>query len=145
MNIMIKQITAILIGAGNRGADTFGEYALENPESIKIIAVAEPQKARREKFVRKHEISEENSFESWEPVLDKEKFADVALIMTQDQMHYEPAIKAMNIGYDVLLEKPMATTLKECKSLADVSESTGKILQICHGREFSLSRFFINT
>ncbi|MCE7740286.1 MAG: Gfo/Idh/MocA family oxidoreductase [Candidatus Heimdallarchaeota archaeon] len=133
---MIRQITAILIGAGNRGADTFGEYALENPESIKIIAVAEPQKARREKFVKKHEISEENSFESWEPLLDKEKFADVALIMTQDQMHYEPAIKAMNLGYDVLLEKPMATTLKECKSLADVSESTGKILQICHGLRF---------
>ncbi len=134
---MSKRLTAILIGAGNRGADTFGEYALENPESIKIIAVAEPQKARRAKIVRKHVIPEENIFESWEPLLDKEKFADVALIMTQDQMHYEPAIKAMNQGYDVLLEKPMATTLKECKSLADVSESTCKILHICHGLRYA--------
>ncbi len=134
---MSKQITAILIGAGDRGADTYGEYALENPESIKFIAVAEPQKTRRKKFVERHKISEKNSFESWEPLLEKEKLADVALIMTQDQMHYEPAIKAMKQGYDVLLEKPMATTLKESKSLVDVSGETGKILHICHGLRYA--------
>jgi predicted dehydrogenase len=134
---MIEPITAILIGAGDRGADTYGEYALRYPNSIKFVAIAEPQEKRRERFANKHQILKENIFESWEPLLESEKFADVAIITTQDKMHYEPTIMALKLGYDVLLEKPMATTLEECKSLADVAEEEDKILQICHVQRFS--------
>jgi len=135
--MMTKPITAILIGAGDRGADTYGEYALRNPSSIKFIAIAEPQKRRREKFVNQHQISKENIFESWEPLLEKEKLADVAIITTQDKMHYEPTIRALKQGYDILLEKPMSTTLEECKSLADISEEEERLLQVCHVQRYS--------
>ena len=43
-----KQITAILLGAGNRGAEAYASYALQNPVELKFVAVAEPRKERRE-------------------------------------------------------------------------------------------------
>ncbi|MCG3217049.1 MAG: Gfo/Idh/MocA family oxidoreductase [Candidatus Heimdallarchaeota archaeon] len=129
---MPKKLTAILIGAGDRGANTYGDYALRHPEEIKFLAVAEPLDLRRELFAEKHRIQKKYVFTSWESLLKSDKLADIAVIATQDQMHAEPAIQAMEKGYDVLLEKPMATTIEECKKLVEVSERTGKLLQICH-------------
>jgi len=134
---MIKPLTAILVGAGDRGADVFGEFAIKFPHLIRFLAVAEPVEKRRLKFVEKHFIEQKYSFDSWETLLNHDKIADIAVITTQDKLHFKPAIQAMRNGYDVLLEKPMATTLQECKELVKVAEETGRILQICHVLRFS--------
>jgi len=47
-------------------------------------------------------------------------------------MHTAPALAALKAGYDVLLEKPMAPTLGECRQLVQAAEETGRQLQICH-------------
>jgi predicted dehydrogenase len=129
---MSEILKAIVIGAGDRGADVYGDYALRHPNEIKFIAVAEPVEERRKGFIIKHDIREENSFTSWEDILAKEKLADIAIIATQDKMHFEPATLAMERGYDVLLEKPMAVTIEQCTKLVKVANKTGKILQIGH-------------
>jgi predicted dehydrogenase len=46
----------------------------------------------------------------------------------------------LQAGYDVLLEKPMATTLSDCVALVRVAEETGRLLQICH--ELRYTSFF---
>lgn len=130
-------ITAILIGAGQRGKDIYGNYALVYPNELKFVAVADPNQTRREEFSLSHSIADDRSFESWEELLALGKIADVAFVCTQDKMHTQPALKAMEVGYDVLLEKPMATTLEECKELVTRSISTKKILQIGHVLRFS--------
>ena len=101
-------ITAILIGAGNRGMDVYGNYALRFPDKLKFIAVAEPIQVR------------------------KEKFADVIFICTQDQIHIGPTLKALDKEYDVLLEKPMAHTLEGCIKIVKKVEETNRILGISH-------------
>ena len=53
-------------------------------------------------------------FSSWEELLKMPKLADVAMICTQDKMHFVPTIKALEKGYHVLCEKPMSTDAKEC-------------------------------
>ena len=103
----MKKITAVLIGAGNRGTG-YGKYALDNINEIQFTAVAEPLKDRRDKFKNEHGISEESCFVGWKELLDQSKMADAVLICTQDQMHFEPTMKALELGYHVLLEKPMS-------------------------------------
>ena len=132
MNNQSKPIKAILIGAGQRGADVYGAFALKYPELIKFVAVAEPNEQRRLTFANAHAIPEKYQFESWEPLLAKKPLGQAAIICTQDQYHVAPAITAMKAGYDVLLEKPMATTLEDCHLLVNTSEETGKQLHICH-------------
>ena len=39
---MSQPVTAILIGAGNRGYEAYGPYALAHPNEIRFVAVAEP-------------------------------------------------------------------------------------------------------
>src|SRR5699024_2186045 len=106
--------TAVLIGAGDRGARAYAPYALENPHELNIVAVAEPNKERREKFQRTHALAAENCVATWEELLAKGKMADLAIICTLDRLHYQPTVKALELGYHVLLEKPMSPEPKEC-------------------------------
>jgi predicted dehydrogenase len=129
---MPELIDAILIGAGYRGTETYGAYALKNPKRLKFIAVAEPRKAWRERFAQLHDIPPRNCFKSWEELLKKKQFARTAFICTPDQMHTDPALAALQRGYDVLLEKPMASTLKDCLKLVKKAKETKRQLQICH-------------
>ena len=51
-----NKVKAILIGAGQRGAQVYGAFARRNPNDIVFVAVAEPDEARRKEFCRDHGI-----------------------------------------------------------------------------------------
>jgi predicted dehydrogenase len=125
-------LTAILIGAGNRGHDAYGSYALAHADEIRFVAVAEPHDVRRGRCAEAHAIPPERQFRTWQELLARGQIADAALICTQDHMHVAPAIAALEAGYDVLLEKPMATARADCVRLVQTAERTGRLLQICH-------------
>ena len=125
-------ITAVLCGAGLRGAQSYAPYALEHPDELKFVAVAEPNDKRRDRFAKVHKIPPERQFRSWEEVMAKEQLADVVFNMTQDQMHYTSTLAALEAGYDILLEKPMTNTLSKTVHLVQVAEKKGRVMQICH-------------
>lgn len=128
----MKKITAVLIGAGQRGMDCYAPYALKYPNELEFVAVAEPDDKRRNAFCEMHNIPETMAFESYEQVLEKGKIADAALICTQDNMHYEPTLKAMSVGYDILLEKPMSNDLREAYQLSEAAKEYDGSIVICH-------------
>ena len=133
----MKQVTAILLGAGQRGADVYAEYALQFPNELKIIAVAEPRKDRREAFAQLHNIPAENVTDTWEPLLEREKFADCVLVCTQDRMHFDPVMIALEKGYDVLCEKPMSGVKRELIEMGAKAKQTGRVLSIAHTLRYS--------
>lgn len=97
-----------------------------------MVAVAEPIPARRERCARQHELEPAQVFTTWEDLLAGPKRADAVVIATQDSDHVAPTLAALAAGYDVLLEKPMATTLADCVTLIRAAEQAGRILQIGH-------------
>ena len=125
-------INAVLIGAGQRGAEAFGPYALEYPDRLRFVAIAEPDPARRVDFAAQHHIPTEGHFESWESLLSKPAMGQAALVCTPDREHYGPALAALQAGYHVLLEKPMASTEDECRRLVDAAGSSGQQLHVAH-------------
>src|SRR5690606_10464150 len=129
---MTLPYTAAFIGAGNRGAEVYGQWALEHPAALRITAVAEPLEARRRAVAGQHGIPPGRQFESWEDLLAGPRLADVAIITTQDQMHTAPTLAALAASYDILLEKPMAHRLEETVALVRAAEQAGRILQIAH-------------
>ena len=129
---MSKPITAVLFGAGLRGSFAYGPYAMQHPDKLEFIAVAEPDPVRRAQFATAHDIPAERQFASWEEALAQSQMADVVFNMTQDQMHYASAKAALAAGYDMLLEKPMTNTLAETVDLVQTAEKNGRLLQICH-------------
>lgn len=126
-----KPVTAILIGAGNRG-NVYADYALIHPDELKITGIAEQDAVRNGMFARKHAISAENRFYNWTDVFEREKFADAIIIATPDQLHAQPCLQALHLGYDVLLEKPIALTEQDCRMILQKAKSTGRIVGVCH-------------
>lgn len=110
----MKTVTAVIIGAGDRGRHVYGKYALEHPEELKIVAVAEPDPQRRKEFQELHGIPDDKCFATYEDLFAQPRMADAAFICTQDGMHYEPALMAKQQGYHILLEKPISNTPEEC-------------------------------
>ena len=127
----MKIYSVVLIGAGNRGTG-YANIMLNYPEKFKVVAVAEPVKGLRDDIKKKHNLSDEMCFDSWQEVLSKPKMADVVLICTQDNMHYEPAMRAIELGYDILLEKPAAQTAQHCVDMALAAEKKGVKVLVCH-------------
>jgi len=102
------KITAALIGAGGRGQFSYAPYALQNPNEIKFVSVAEPREFLRDEFVETYNIKPKFAFESWEDMLKLDPISDCLIIATQDAMHVEPALAAIERGYKyILLEKPI--------------------------------------
>ncbi|WP_114778551.1 Gfo/Idh/MocA family protein [Botryobacter ruber] len=128
---MAKPVTAITLGAGGRGT-VYGRYATRFPQQLKIVGVADPNSFRNDKYAKDHKITAGNRFDTWEDVFKQPKFADAVIISTPDNLHYGPCMKALAMGYDVLLEKPIAPTEKECREILALAKKTGRIVAVCH-------------
>jgi hypothetical protein len=128
---LAKPVTAITLGAGGRG-NVYGGFAVAYPDQLKIIGVAEPIPYRNERYTKTHNIPQGNRYNTWEDVFARPKFADVIIISTPDNLHYGPCMKALAMGYDILLEKPIAPTEKECRDILALAKKTGRIVGVAH-------------
>ncbi len=124
-------VEIIAIGAGNR-SNTYMEYALRNPDKLRVVGVVEPNDYRREAVQRKFDLPSEMCFTHWREFLAQPKMCDAVIIGTSDDMHYAPAMMAIERGYDILLEKPIAQSIEECENIANAAEAKGVVVGVCH-------------
>ena len=127
----MKPITAVVLGAGSRG-ETYASYAGVCPEELQIVAVAEPREDRRMQFAKAHGIPEERCYDSWQALLEQPRMADAAFVCTLDHDHMAPALKALEQGYHILLEKPMSNREEECIAIEAAAAKAGKVMAVCH-------------
>ena len=132
----MKKLTAIVIGAGARGR-RYAKFAANHPDMYEIVGVAEPIKERREIIIERNPSSASAAYADWAEILDRPRFADIAIITTMDRMHLAPALRAIELGYDLLLEKPIAVTAEECKQICDAAEAKGVRVLVCHVLRFT--------
>lgn len=132
----MRKIQAVVLGYGNRGA-AYSSYAAEHPEELEIVAVADPIENRRAYAARLHTLPQERVFSDWREIAKQPKMADFAIIATQDNMHLAPALAMIEKGYDLLLEKPMATTPAACKQITEAAEKKGVRVIVCHVLRFT--------
>jgi len=132
----MKKLTAVVVGYGSRGS-IYSRHAVLHPDELEIVAIAEPTPARRETARSRHNLPDDRMYTSWEELAAQPKMADFAIIGTQDNMHYAPALALIEKGYHLLLEKPMAPTPQECKAITEAAEKKGVKVVVCHVLRFS--------
>ena len=125
-------VTGVVVGAGDRGANAYAPLLLAEPELGRIVGVAEHDEDRRKAFAARFDLGEDACFADSAALFERPRLADFALIATPDAHHVEPALAALERGYHVLLEKPMALDEADCERLVAASERAGRLLQICH-------------
>lgn len=132
----MEPIRVIIIGSGNRG-NRYAELMAKLPEQYRVVGVAEPIRARREHIRELYDLPEERCFSHWDQILAQPKMADLAVIATQDRMHFEPAMAAIALGYHLLLEKPVAPTAEQCDAIARAAADRGVSVLVCHVLRYS--------
>lgn len=125
-------VDALLLGAGLRGRHVYGRWARAHPDRLRIVAVAEPDDARRAAVAREHGLDDADTTRDWRELLARPRRAEVAIVATSDTLHVEPALAAFAAGHHVLLEKPIAPDPADCLRVVEAAEASGRILQIGH-------------
>ena len=99
----MKKLTAIVIGAGARGR-IYTRIMKELEGKFELVGIAEPvEKSVDYELEQFPNVPKENIYDTWEKILDRPKFADFAIIATQDQMHLEPTLKAIELAVPVAM------------------------------------------
>lgn len=128
--------TVAILGAGVRGANVYGEIIKNSPNMFKIEAICDTDKQRLEKAGKKFKISSECLYND-ELFFFENKRADVLIIATQDAEHFRQCKKAFELGYDVLLEKPISDRKEECEELIKTQSKYGNKVLVCHVLRYS--------
>ncbi|MEE9368860.1 MAG: Gfo/Idh/MocA family oxidoreductase [Pontiella sp.] len=127
----MKRLKLAAIGCGNR-ARIYTSLASQQPDLYEIVAAADPNEVRLNYVKNVSNNPDFKSFSSDKELLAEELLADVLIIGTQDNYHYEPCKAALLKGYDVLLEKPIAPCVEEILELQELAEQLGRKLQVCY-------------
>ena len=128
---MGKIYSVAIIGCGSRGQNVYGKYMHESKEQFKIISLCDISEVMLGLAKDKFGVASENCFTDVEAFF-AEKRADVLVIATQDRDHVAMCVKALELGYDVLLEKPISPIESELYQLLDAQKKYGGKVVVCH-------------
>jgi predicted dehydrogenase len=122
-----------VIGLGGRGS-TYAHFI--KYYGSEIVAVCDPNEKKRE-LAKEYGVSDDMIFTSEDEFFAKGKLADALVIATMDSLHHRQAIKALELGYHILLEKPIAMTLEECREIRDLAVKRDRRVVVCHVLRYS--------
>lgn len=122
----MNQLTYAIIGFGNRGS-VYAHKLKNNGKNV--VAVCDPKEFKREQA---RALFPDTELFADEETFFKSRRADVLIIATMDKLHYRHAMRAIKLGYDLLLEKPICETLENCEEVAEAAEKRGVRTVICH-------------
>ena len=128
----MSKITVAIAGLGSRGLQTYAKCLEKFADRAEIVAVADIRPDRVAVAAEKYNIPADKCFDSVESMLQQPKLADLLLICTPDDVHYQPAMEGLKRGYHLLLEKPAARSVKECRDIAQLAEEKGLNVVVCH-------------
>ncbi len=129
---MSKRIVEIsIIGVGARGGEAYGRYIHDSKDRFHIVSLCDTDPIRLKKYGDLFEVKQENRFLS-EDEFWKERRSELLLISTMDKLHIRMAKKALELGYNILLEKPISDNPNELKELYEAYKKSGKMIMVCH-------------
>lgn len=127
---MSDPLTIAVLGCGSRGR-TYSKIIAAFPNRYKLTAAADPVAARREFISALDPKDQIRCFDSAEALFAAGKLADILIIATQDSQHFGHAMSALELGYDLVLEKPAAETLERCEQLDQRAREVGRRIAPC--------------
>ena len=123
------------VGIGGRARMYYGAIAADFNETSELVAFCDVNKTRMDYanklLVEKYDYHAVPTYaaDEFEQMIIETK-PDVVIVTSIDRTHHRYIIKAMEMGCDVISEKPMTVDYKKCQEIIDCIERTGKSLRV---------------
>ena len=124
-----------VLGLGGRGRN-YGTH-LANTKGVEIVSVCDKYQAKIDNVKKKWGVPDEGCFTDDKKFFAQGKVADVMVIATQDRDHYGHAMQALDLGYNLLLEKPVSPDIAECLAIEKKAREKGLKVLVCHVLRYS--------
>jgi predicted dehydrogenase len=131
-----------IVGTGGRAAmyvdATCGTYA----ESSELVGLCDPSTTRmrfhNERLAHKFGLEHRPEYDprDFERML-REQRPDTVIVTTLDAHHDDYIVRAMDVGSDVLTEKPMTTDATKARAIFDAIERTGRSLRVAFNYRYA--------
>lgn len=123
----MKHINVAVIGIGNMGFAHAACIAGNEIKGMSLTAVCDISEKKLAFFSEKYpNIKGYTSYEE----LFNDKICDSVIIVVPHPLHAEIAVKALEHGLDVMLEKPADISVSRVKKLNEAAEKSGKVFSI---------------
>ncbi|MBR2374444.1 MAG: Gfo/Idh/MocA family oxidoreductase, partial [Lentisphaeria bacterium] len=124
---MEKKVQFGVVGVGSRGLSAFSTMICSRKDAV-VAAMCDTNPIRMTTAAEKLNITP--NFYSNITEMVKNEQLDAVVITTPDFYHEECAVEALEAGVNVLIDKPLATSVKGCRRIIATAEKTGKTVMI---------------
>lgn len=125
------KITVSIIGVGSRGKFTYGSYMKEKKDNFEIVSICDCDKLKLREGKEYLDLKDDQCFDN-EDEFFKCKRSSLLVVATQDDSHVRIAKRGLELGYDILLEKPISKNKQELQSLLKLSQDLHRKVVVCH-------------
>ncbi|BDP41607.1 streptomycin biosynthesis protein StrI [Deinococcus aetherius] len=123
-------VTVAILGCGNRGADVYARHLAA--QGARVTHLVDPRPARLAEVASRHGLGPEACFPGEDAFFALGRVADAVVIATPDDAHVAPCLRALALGYDVLLEKPVCLEEADLERLLAAEAAARGRVTVCH-------------
>ncbi|WP_269939934.1 Gfo/Idh/MocA family protein [Arthrobacter sp. HY1533] len=123
-----RNIRLAVVGAGMRGHAYASEAALL--PGVEVVAVAENSPTALRRFAEL--FPDAQVFDDWQDLAAQPQLADAVIVSLPDHLHRDASVTFAEAGYDILLEKPIATSPEDCDDIEAAANANGVSVTVCH-------------
>ena len=124
-----------MVGVGAFGRNHARVYRqLQQENKVRLVGVVDPDTARADAVAREFEC---RAFGSVDQILTTHSEIQAASVTVPTSLHLDVARPLMEAGVDVLIEKPLASTLAEADQLLQVAKEHNRVAQVGHLERFN--------
>ncbi len=127
-------MTAPKIKLGLVGTGHMGQYHVNvvvGLNEYKVVGIHDVDPARSEEIGKRFGV---NSYDNLDRLIDA---VDALVIAVPTVFHYDTALRCLNAGKHVLVEKPMTQSVEQARKLVDIAFNKNLILQVGHVERFN--------
>lgn len=125
----------VLVGSGGRAEFFYGALATDFRETSELLAFCDINQTRMDYanriLVDKYKYEAVRTYKSneFDRMIEQEK-PDAVIVTSMDRTHHTYIIRALELGCDVVTEKPMTVDEKKCQDILDAVERTGRNVRV---------------
>ena len=133
-----KKVKAAIVGTGGRGSQTWGKSLLDGfSKWVEVVGLCDINYKRAEYAKEFMGAGNAKTYQAKDfDRMIKETQPDVVIVTTTDSFHVDYIVRAMELGVDVISEKPIATEVEQCQRILDTEYKTDKKVTVGFNMRF---------